>query len=296
MSHAHVVAQAKLNLGLHVLAREASGFHSIETLFVRLALGDQVRVRTAANGRSIDCRGADAGPPEANLAFRAALAYQEAAGWPRGFAIEIEKAIPVGGGLGGGSADAGAVLRALNALAPPRRELPDHQLLRLAGALGSDVPFLTTTTSRALGWGRGERLLALRPLPRRHVVLVVPDFRIATRDAYEWLSARGEIPRVPSLTTMAELASWETLAPLARNDFERVVAARHPEILTIISALRDAGATIAHLTGTGSVVYGVFAQPPQLGALARSVPGRVIATRTAARARPVEAGAQRASA
>jgi 4-diphosphocytidyl-2-C-methyl-D-erythritol kinase len=101
-----VAAQAKINLALRVLAREVSGYHQIETLFCRIALADTVVVRIVARERSLDCHGADLGPIEANLAYRAAAAYAAARGWPDGFAIEIEKRIPVGGGLGGGSADA----------------------------------------------------------------------------------------------------------------------------------------------------------------------------------------------
>src|ERR1700689_1373632 len=101
-----VAAQAKINLALRVLAREASGYHQIETLFCRIALADTVVVRIATQERSLDCRGADLGPIETILASGAPGAYAAARGWPTGFAIEVEKHIPVGGGLGGGSADA----------------------------------------------------------------------------------------------------------------------------------------------------------------------------------------------
>jgi 4-diphosphocytidyl-2-C-methyl-D-erythritol kinase len=119
---ARVAAQAKVNLRLRILAREASGYHQIETLFLRLALADDVVVRATSGARSLDAAGSvDArqlGPVERNLAWRAASAYSEVTGWPAGFAIELTKHIPVGGGLGGGSANAGAVLRALDARAP----------------------------------------------------------------------------------------------------------------------------------------------------------------------------------
>src|ERR671923_2093268 len=143
---ARVLAQAKINLFLRVLAREASGYHSIETLFLRLDLGDVVRVRVGSGvERAVHCHGpvcpADGlGPAERNLAYRAAVAYADATGWPRSFAIDIEKNIPVGGGLGGGSADAGAVLRLLDAMAP-RPAGPG--LVELAASLGADVPFMT---------------------------------------------------------------------------------------------------------------------------------------------------------
>ena len=116
-------AHAKLNLVLRILAREASGYHGIETLFQRLALHDVVTVTVAPGHRALHCHGptmpaGGLGPTDRNLAWRAAVAYQAAAAWPDGFSIAIEKHIPVGGGLGGGSADAAAVLRALDAMAP----------------------------------------------------------------------------------------------------------------------------------------------------------------------------------
>src|SRR6185437_13862256 len=104
---ARVAAHAKLNLFLRVLSREQDGYHSIETLFARIALADAVTVRVEGAARTIDCGLANVGPPEQNLAFRAAEAFRAARGWPRGFHIEIAKRIPVGGGLGGGRADPG---------------------------------------------------------------------------------------------------------------------------------------------------------------------------------------------
>ncbi|HET7564054.1 MAG TPA: 4-(cytidine 5'-diphospho)-2-C-methyl-D-erythritol kinase [Gemmatimonadaceae bacterium] len=279
MSDAHVVAQAKLNLGLRVLARETSGYHAIETIFVRLALGDRVSVRAGGRERLLICTGVDVGPVEDNLAYRAALAYAEETGWPDGFAIEIEKVIPVGGGLGGGSSDAGAVLRALDALAPS--PCGEQALLRIAGTLGSDVPYLTTTTSLALAWGRGDQMLALSALPARHVVLVIPRFGVSTAEAYGWVAAsRANTPPVPSLMHVSQLGGWDDIAPLAGNDFEPVVAERHPEIRTIIETLRRAGAQIAQMTGSGSTVYGIFTHAPDVAAIERAVPGRVVLTQT----------------
>ena len=155
---ARTVAQAKVNLFLRVLAREADGYHQIETLFCRLELGDDVAVRVGVGGRSLDCAG-DAlpteglGPVERNLAWRAAVMYADATGWPNDWSIEIAKRIPVGGGLGGGSSDAGAVLRCLNQLAPS--PLSDDELLALAAPLGADVPFLTTRSPSVGGAVRG---------------------------------------------------------------------------------------------------------------------------------------------
>jgi 4-diphosphocytidyl-2-C-methyl-D-erythritol kinase len=253
---ARVAAQAKVNLVLHILAREESGYHGIETVFARLLLADLVTVRVTARGRSIDCQGASVGPAESNLAYRAAVTFADAAGWPAGFAIELEKRIPVGGGMGGGSADAGAVLRALNAMAP--RPLASGRLLGLAGALGADVPFLTTEYPLALAWGRGERMLALRPLPAAEVDLVCFPFGVATAAAYEWLAgARRESNERtrPRILDPGALASWDAVAGIAANDFEGVVVEHHPPIRDVLAAVRARGAAIVQLSGSGSTVF-----------------------------------------
>jgi 4-diphosphocytidyl-2-C-methyl-D-erythritol kinase len=287
-------AQAKINLRLRILAREDTGFHQLETLFLRLELADTVRVRRSA-ARSLDVAGAGAGagavgPRERNLAWRAAVAYADAARWRGGFAIELEKRIPIGGGLGGGSADAGAVLRALDALSPA--PLGPTALHRLAAGLGADVPFLTGTRAYALAWGRGERMLALQPPSARDVVLAIPPFAVDTGEAYGWLAAsRGAGSPTDDTSEPLEPASlsdWNTLAPLAVNDFEPVVAAHHPEIARLVRALRAAGCTPALMSGSGSTVVGVLpgggAAPPDLGQ------GVVtLLTRTATRVEPVSA-------
>src|SRR5260221_354935 len=123
MRVARTAAQGKINLRLRILSRDAAGHHQLETVFQRIDLADDVTVRIGGTSRTLDCSGetipeAGLGPDEQNLAYRAATLYHEATGWPDTFAIEIVKRLPVGGGLGGGSADAGAVLRILDAMSP----------------------------------------------------------------------------------------------------------------------------------------------------------------------------------
>lgn len=274
-----MVAQSKINLFLRVLARETSGFHSLETLFQRLDLGDLVTVRVDVSGRSLDCHGADTGATERNLAWRAALAYADATGWPSQFAIEVEKRIPVGGGLGGGSADAGAVLRLLDHLAP--QPLGDTRLLQLAVRLGADVPFLTSTTPRALAWGRGERLLALPALDAAQVVLLVPAGSVSTANAFGWLAdardadRQGHTPGSRQLSP-ADLGSWNALAEVAGNDFEAPVAAHHSFVATL-AALRDrlrglpaeSHPALYSMTGTGSTWFLISQSSPVLQAIQR---------------------------
>jgi 4-diphosphocytidyl-2-C-methyl-D-erythritol kinase len=264
---AQVEAHAKLNLRLKVLARESNGFHFVETLFVRVALADTVRVRATSRGQALRVGGDESlvpavGPAESNLALRAARMYADITGWPGGFEIEIDKRVPVGAGLGGGSADAGAVLRALQALSP--EPVAEDDLLRIAASLGSDVPFLATEATAALAWGRGERMLLLPPLPVREVVLLSPEFHVATSDAYGWLDASGTGERSsPAAVRLAALTDWRQLQQWAENDFEVAVTSRHPVIAQMRASLSRAGAKIARMSGSGSTVFGIFEQPPE---------------------------------
>ena len=295
---ARVAAQAKVNLRLRILAREASGYHQLETLFLRLALADDVVVRITDRERSLDVTGEvdprQLGAVERNLAWRAAIEYAEATGWPTGFAIALEKRIPVGGGLGGGSADAGAVLRALDALAPS--PVGEGGLLAIASRLGADVPFLTSAAPYALAWGRGERLLPLAALEEREVLLVLPPFAVNTATAYGWAAAARESDGRPEVTgatlTLDALSDWARLAPLAINDFEAVVAARHPAIATIVKRLRDLGCDLALMSGSGSSVFGVLPrgaslEMPRFAESSSEPAPRVLLTRSAVGVAPV---------
>ena len=281
----HVAAQATINLFLDVLEREPSGYHGIVTAFLRIDLADDVTVRESS-GRSLDVSGpalpaGGLGPTEKNLAYRAAAAYSDAAGWPRGFSIELVKRIPAGGGLGGGSADAGAVLRALEAMSPKPL---GSRLLEIAATLGADVPFMTLDEPMALGSGRGDRLKPIPPLEPRALVLAIPPFAISTADAYTWLDAdRAALGGVLGHTVAESLATWEDAAIAAHNDFELVVSRRYPTIATILARFRGAKSRIAMLSGSGSSVFGVFDDPPDLAAVGLDADVRAISTRTSDR-------------
>ncbi len=294
---ARVAAQAKVNLRLRILAREASGYHQLETLLLRLALADDVLVRTTDGARSLDVTGEidprQLGPVERNLAWRAALAYAGATGWPAGFAIALEKRIPVGGGLGGGSADAGAVLRALDALAPS--PIGERGLLSIASDLGADVPFLTCTAPYALAWGRGDRILALPAPEEREVLLVLPPCAVNTASAYGWLAAARELDKrevAGAMLSPDALSDWSSIARLAVNEFEAVVAKRHPSIAAIVQRLRDIRCEPALMSGSGSSVFGVlprgtgFEMPRFIESPSEPAP-RVLLTRSAVGVAPV---------
>ncbi|MEX2182759.1 MAG: 4-(cytidine 5'-diphospho)-2-C-methyl-D-erythritol kinase [Gemmatimonadaceae bacterium] len=279
-SAASVEAQAKINVVLRVLAREESGYHQIETLFVRIELADTIRVATDTGKRELVCPGLESVPVEQNLAWRAADAFAAACGWPTGFQITVEKRIPVGSGLGGGSADAGAVLRALNALAPT--PLTAAALATVAFQVGADVPFLATDAALAIAWGRGERILALRSLPAREVLVTLPSFGVETAAAYRWLdeSRASSALAAPAPLSIDDLDRWDAVARLAGNDLEPVVSARHPEIAQCVGALGGAGARIARMSGSGSSVFGIFDRRPPAEIAGLPSGAQVVHTRT----------------
>lgn len=250
---ARTLAQAKINLALRVLAKEPDGFHAIETVFLRLELGDDVELRVTSGKRSLKCFEMRDWPAEGNLAYRAAALFADETGWPRGFEIEIVKNIPIGGGLGGGSADAAAVLRILNGLAP--KPASEKALFALAGQLGSDVPFLVSDYAMAMAWGRGDKLLRLDPLPSRDVQLFFPPFGIDTGQAYTLLDdSRGDaVSRNPELTTEM-FADWESAAKNSVNDFESVIRPRWSEIDALLTRGARSG-LFYRMSGSGSTVF-----------------------------------------
>lgn len=254
-----LAAPAKVNLRLCVLAREASGFHSLETIFCAVSLADTVRVRRGHRGIDLVVHGAvDVGPPQQNLAVRAAEQFFAELGRPAVAHIDLTKRIPSAAGLGGGSSDAAAALRALNAL--HGYPFAGTTLLQIGSRLGSDVPFFLANSALALAWGRGERLLPLPALPQRPVLIVHPGQGISTADAFRQIAGnRGDRYRAPAFTVAAEnLRSWTSVSELAHNDFEGPAFDCIPNLADVKQHLIGAGATVALLAGSGSSVFGVF--------------------------------------
>ena len=252
-----VAAPAKVNLYLRILAREESGYHQLETLYSAVDLCDEILLHRTEQSVSVEVVGPSVGPDEENLAYRAANALLEAAGFTTGVHVHVTKNIPVGAGLGGGSSDAGATLRALNTLLG--EPFSASALLRIAGRLGADVPFFTSGAGTALAWGRGERLVPIPGAPRLSVLLALPSLHIATGEAYDSLSVPERI--APATLVLDTLCRPEALAELAVNDFEASVFECHPELGKLREALHEAGALTARLSGSGAALFGLFYDP-----------------------------------
>ena len=252
-------AQAKANLFLRVLARESDGYHSIETLFCRLELADTLSARrTEGTGVTLVVEGADTGPVEENLALRAARLVLESSRTRFGVELALTKRIPVGAGLGGGSADAAAALALVNALGG--NAVPRAELLHMAARLGADVPFCLSEAPLAIGWSHGERMMALPALPRAPVLLLTPPVAIKTAEAYGWIDqTRPATGRRGSLLLDARaLAGWSDVARMAGNDFESVVFGRHPVIREAFEALAGTRPLLCRMSGSGSTLLAVY--------------------------------------
>lgn len=269
-------ARAKVNLRLRVFARDETGFHGVETVLARTSLSDRVSLLAAApeRGRSGDAGSEGArgvslsvdgplaeGVPEGpdNLCRRAAERFFERVfgrrEWPA-VHIRLTKRIPMGSGLGGGSADAGATLRLLADRWP---RLEARELVELAGEIGSDVPFALLGVPMALGWERGRRLLPLRPPRPRPALLVCPGIHVSTPEAYDWLGrTREDAGAASALPGATRLSEWDSLERLARNDLEAPVLARHPELSELLDQLRSCDPALAAMTGSGSTLFAIF--------------------------------------
>ena len=259
VSCVEIDAPAKVNLWLRVLAREESGFHGLETLLCAIDVCDRVRVERVGHEVTLEVSGAiDTGAPGQNLALRAARLALAALGRERdGLHVRLEKRIPAAAGLGGGSSDAAAVLRGVARL---YGGLPRERLLQLGIELGSDVPFFLCGSPLALAWSRGERLLALPPLPAAAVLVAHPGEPMPTAGAFARIAelrGGGYTPRARALAP-AGLSTWTSVAELAENDFEPVARERIARIAAGLQAMRAAGARVALLAGSGASIFGVF--------------------------------------
>jgi 4-diphosphocytidyl-2-C-methyl-D-erythritol kinase len=277
-------AHAKLNLTLRVLGVRPDGYHELRTTFQTLALHDTLTVASVPGPLTIDCDEPACPRDRSNLVWAAAERLWRSMGKRgavSGVRIAIAKRIPMQAGLGGGSSDAAAALRALAVLwgAPHTAE----ELRALGRDLGADVPFFFDGGT-ALGLERGDLIFPLLDCEPAWVVLVMPPFGVNTRDAYAWWDAE---PRSAARAVGRPSAAGLPV-PVSElvNDLQPPVVAQHPRIGRLIAGLRRAGAAHAAMSGSGSAVFGLFGTERQARAAA-SVTGRapveVVITSTVSR-------------
>lgn len=275
-------ACAKINVTLRVLGIREDGYHELRTTFQSLALHDTLTFTRTGGAFAIESTDPGCPTGDTNLVWKAAARLWRASGrrgLPSGVTAHIRKRIPMEAGLGGGSSDAAAALRALAVLW--RIELPGDQLIGIARDLGADVPYFLEGGT-VLGLERGDLLFPLLDAAARWVVIARPDFGVSTRDAYCWWDA-GHAGRADR---RSEGGAARGHGRELTNDLEPAVTARYPRISRLISRLRAAGASRAAMSGSGSAVFGLFDSRSRAERAASAVAGRAVTawtTRTVSR-------------
>ena len=254
-------AFAKINLGLEILRKREDGYHLLRTGMQTISLADELELtKTEEEGIRLLCDRPSLPTDERNLAVRAALAVFRHCGLKGGVRIELRKEIPEEAGLGGGSADAAAVLRGLRALYG--LSLSDADLRALALPLGADVPFLVSGGT-ALAEGIGEELSPLPPLPPCELVVVKPPFGSSTKAVYEALSPVAmhpwEQPDVELLRNALRGKNLTLLGASLQNALERPAVELKPELIDYKRFLAGSGALGAAMSGSGAALYAIFA-------------------------------------
>jgi 4-diphosphocytidyl-2-C-methyl-D-erythritol kinase len=249
-----VPAPGKLNLFLHVLARRADGYHELQTAFRLIERADRLGIAVRQDGE-IRFSGMFG---DENLCVRAARLLKAETGAPLGAELQLEKNLPVGGGLGGGSSDAATVLLALNKLW--RCGLSREKLMKIGLRLGADVPFFLYGRN-ALGEGIGERLQPLE-LRRAWYLVLVPQVSVSTKETFaSALTGRSKQLKIPPF-----------FPGQGRNDLEAAVTARYPEVAAQLAWLRQR-CPPARMTGAGACVFAEFETRAQADAVQSQLPG-----------------------
>jgi 4-diphosphocytidyl-2-C-methyl-D-erythritol kinase len=246
-------APGKLNLFLHILGKRRDGYHELQTVFRLVDRADRVGVALRGDGE-LRCDGPFG---DDNLCLRAARLLKRRGGTPLGADLALEKNLPVGGGMGGGSSDAATALLVLNRLW--KLDLRRSELQELALELGADVPFFVFGES-ALGEGLGERLRALR-LPAAWYLVLAPQVTVSTKEIFSAaLTGAGKPLTIPPF-----------FAGLGKNDLEAIVTARHPQVAAALEWLK-ARCPQARMTGSGACVFAEFADEAAARALHADLP------------------------
>lgn len=273
-----------------MLDKRPDGYHDLRTIFQTVSLKDTLTINFEfAKRTQIDLRCSVSIPGE-NLVLRSAKFALDSLKVNARVRFVLEKRIPIGAGLGGGSSNAAAVLLALPALA--RRPLASSEAFRLAESLGSDVPFFLLGGT-ALGMGRGTEVYPAPDLPAHPVLIVSPGIHVATAEAYgalgrnvtNTLTSPADSPMLREFQTIASTLAGPRLDQLPlKNDFEEAVFRMHPQLSAIAKKLRRLGARQARMTGSGSALFGIFESPEQAQtAASRFPPGGAFPARLVSR-------------
>lgn len=249
---------AKVNLALDVISRRDDGYHNVNMIMQEIGIKDILTVSAEkGNGVSISCSDSRIPCDESNLAAKAARIFAEAHGESARIYIHIEKNIPSGAGLGGGSSDAAGVLRALNRIFGS--PFDEGELMKMGAKIGADVPFfICGGTMTALG--TGTELKAEQPPKKGVMVVAKPEFEVGTAHVYKSLVLDGSIkhPDIRAVLGAVRRGEYRKLSEIGGNVLETVTAAEHSEIGEYKSVMYELGAEYSLMSGSGPSVFGIF--------------------------------------
>jgi 4-diphosphocytidyl-2-C-methyl-D-erythritol kinase len=249
-----ILSPAKINLFLHVTGIRPDGYHNIISLMCCIGLYDIISMDFKAKKITVTCNNPDVPDDESNLAFLAARQFYKNLGKSDGLSISIEKHIPVGSGLGGGSSNAATVLLSLNRYY--QEPFSQEELMTMGLAIGADIPFYIFKQP-AIATGIGEKLKVFYRLDRFWVVLIYPGFGVSTEMIYKNLDLRLTICKKKVKNFLLN-KQWFNPENHLCNDLETVAASKYPQIYEAKKALIDCGASGSLMTGSGSAVFGLF--------------------------------------
>ncbi len=258
MSEVYLKAYAKINIGLNIISRRQDGYHNIETIFQQIDLFDQIKVARTGNSEIIvQSDNLNLMTIEDNICYRAVKLMQKVVGINDGVNIQINKRIPIGAGLGGGSSDAAAVLNCLQQLW--QIELSKEQLLEIAQQLGADVTFFLYGGT-AFASGIGEKLRPITLPFNFYGVLIYPNIEISSTWAYKSynFSLTKTKKSIKLLHIFLNCLPVSDFKNVLSNDLEEVVFQHYPKLYEIKQQLYRQGAFFASMSGSGSTVYGLF--------------------------------------
>ncbi|MEE8359716.1 MAG: 4-(cytidine 5'-diphospho)-2-C-methyl-D-erythritol kinase [Candidatus Omnitrophota bacterium] len=275
MDRVVLYAPAKVNLFLEVLHKRDDGYHTIETLFEKIALFDKIEIAKAAGGISISSTEESLPLGKENIAYRAVELLEERCGRPLGVDISIEKRIPISAGLGGGSSDAAAVLSGVNTLYDLMLE--SKELVLLGERLGADVPLFIMDAPWAIGRERGDVIKAIESQMKLWHILFIPQASILSKEAYKWVDddRRRESPGIQAALGAIEQDDISLLGKSLHNDLEGLSFEKVSFLKEAKKALLDSGAAGVLISGSGPVLFGIFASEEEVIASKKRVEERV---------------------
>ncbi len=267
-----IPAPAKINLFLKVMGKRADGYHDIYSLMQAIDLRDELTISRINAGVEIECDTPGVPTDDSNLVARAWHLMQSRYRLPGGVRIKLQKRIPSGAGLGGGSSDAAAAIKAFDQLFGLSLARPE--LEGLGAELGSDVPFFFSSGS-AVVEGRGEQITDVTYPLNYQIVLILPDFRVETKRAYDGL--RNSLTKYSTksrLPVAISGASFYAMLTSIGNDFQALVCSWYPGLESAIKELCNAGAPYVALSGSGSAFFALFESLPD-SSMRKELAGRI---------------------